>query len=74
MKTDESDIKDIVSTVGSMFDPFMESDELASISTVIKASVITERDLFSDLGNFTQKCMLTNDVLQFYPRRFHAGM
>ena len=47
MKIDDNDTMDDVSTVDSMLDPFMESDELTFISTGITASVITERDLFS---------------------------
>ena len=74
IKRDESDIRKVLEVVQSMHDPFVQSDELTSISSGIKVSEETESDLFRAhekgeqcLEAFMQQRILSQNVPYFDP-------
>lgn len=69
IKRDEKDVKNVMEVVSNMQNPYQVSQDLTSISTGIKASEETERDLFAafTMGStlfqqFIEKRLISHDV------------
>lgn len=72
MKRDENDIRKVTGVISSMLDPFVQSEDLTSISTGINASAETSSDLFraqkegdKKLQDFIKQRIMSEEVPYF---------